>query len=415
MKKLSLGAICLLLLNFAAFTQTTRTTRPRVAPTPTPQIQSPQTVEPTLRNGTTTTTDRRPPVLSGGTRQSTPQISPTSPAGADDSDGVIRVETNLVTMPVSVVDRDGRFVSGLQAKDFQIFENGAQQKVEYFQSVEQPFTVILMIDVSPSTQYQIDEIQNAAISFVDQLRANDRVEVISFDDRVRILARPTNDRRQLRYAIQQAEFGDGTSLYEAVDQVINRELKAIQGRKAVVLFTDGVDTTSRRASFESTLADVEETDALFYTIRYNTQRDNFGGGWGGGGGMGGGRGDIGDILGIIMGGGRFPQGGGGRRRGGGGGMGNRSDYETGRQYLETLALRSGGRTFEADTLTNLDSSFAGIAEELRRQYSLGYYPENPGQMGERKQIKVRVMRPNLVVKAKTTYIVGQSADRLAGK
>jgi hypothetical protein len=96
-------------------------------------------------------------------------------------------------------------------------------------------------------------------------------------------------------------------------------------------------------------------------------------------------------------------------------MGNRSDYETGRQYLETLALRSGGRTFEADTLTNLDSSFAGIAEELRRQYSLGYYPENPGQMGERKQIKVRVMRPNLVVKAKTTYIVGQSADRLAGK
>lgn len=406
MKKLMLGVLCLLLLSFAAVAQTTR---PRVAPTP---AQVPETVEPDLKIGASSNAkDRRAPVLSGGT-QTRPQTSAPPPAG-DESDGVIRVETNLVTMPVSVIDRDGRFVSGLQAKDFQIFENGTPQKVEYFQSVEQPFTVILMIDVSPSTQYQIDEIQNAAIAFVDQLRANDRVEVISFDDHVHILARPTNDRRQLRYAIQQAEFGDGTSLYEAVDQVINRELKNIQGRRAVVLFTDGVDTTSSRASFESTIADVEETDALFYTIRYNTQRDNFGGGWGGPGPSG--RGDIGDILGIILGGGRFPQGGGTGRGRRGGGAGGSGDYETGRQYLESLAQRSGGRNFEADTLTNLQSSFGGIAEELRRQYSLGYYPDNPGQIGDRKQIKVRVMRPNLIVKAKTTYIVGQNADRTAGK
>jgi VWFA-related protein len=410
MRKPLLGAFCLTLLSFAVHAQSVR---PRVAPTPTPQVQS-QPVEPTLRNGAPAAPDRRPPTLSGGVRTQSPQTLSTPPAG-DDSDGVIRVETNLVTMPVSVVDRDGRFVSGLQAKDFQIFENGVQQKVEYFQSVEQPFTVILMIDVSPSTQYRIDEIQNAAISFVDQLRTNDRVEVISFDDRVHILARPTNDRRQLRYAIQQAQFGDGTSLYEAVDQVLNRELTAIQGRKAVVLFTDGVDTTSRRASFDSTLADVEESDALFYTIRYNTQRDGFGGG-GGWGGPGGGRGDIDDLLGMILGGGgrRFPGGGGGGRRRGGGGMSS-NEYEVGRQYLETLSQRSGGRGFEADTLMNLDTAFAGIAEELRRQYSLGYYPENPGQMGERKQIKVRVMRPNLIVKAKTTYIVGQNADRFAGK
>src|SRR5206468_3472003 len=193
-------------------------------------------------------------------------------------------------------------------------------------------------------------------------------------------------------AIMRAEFGDGTGLYEAVDDVINRELKQIEGRKAVVLFTDGVDTTSRRATYESTLADVEEGDALFYTIRYDTSRDMMGG-YGGGGGYPvpmGRRGNMGGIVGIILGGGQFPPpyGGPGRRGGGG----TRGEYEVGRQYLETLAQSSGGRKFDADSLQNLDVAFSGIAEELRRQYSIGYYPDNVGQTGDRKQIRVRVMR-----------------------
>ena len=89
------------------------------------------------------------------------------------------------------------------------------------------------------------------------------------------------------------------------------------------------------------------------------------------------------------------------------------EYATGLQYLETLAQNSGGRKFEADTTYNLDAAFAGIAEELRRQYSLGYYPDKIGQVGERRQIKVRVMRPDVIVKAKNTYIFGQS--KFAGK
>ncbi len=340
-----------------------------------------------------------------------------APAGSDDSDEVIKIETNLITMPVSVLDRDGRFVSGLGQNDFRIFENGIEQKVDYFQSVEQPFTVVLLIDVSPSTAFQIEEIHAAANTFINQLRPNDKVMVIAFDETVQVLCRPTNDKRVLRMAINSAQFGDGTSLYEAVDQVISRELRQIEGRKAVVLFTDGVDTTSRRASYQSTIADVEEIDALFYPIRYNTQRDGFGGGggWGGGGnrrrrGGGNGNGNLGGIIGIILGGGNFPTVGGG----GGGGRGNSNEYETGRKYLETLALNSGGRSFEAESTYNLDAAFSGIAEELRRQYSLGYYPEKVGEVGDRKQIKVRVMRPNLVVRAKSSYIVGQNNNKLAG-
>jgi VWFA-related protein len=306
-------------------------------------------------------------------------------------------------MPVSVLDRDGRFISGLQQKDFQIFENGVQQQVEYFQSVEQPFTVVLLIDVSPSTRYQIEEIQNAAISFTNQLRANDRVMVISFDDSIHVLTNPTSDRYQLRSAIRQTQFGDGTSLYEAVDHALNRELKRIEGRKAIVLFTDGVDTTSRRADFESTIRDAEETDTLIYPIRYNTQQPG-NGGWGGRnqrrrGGV------FDDLLGQILLGGNV------RIMGGGGSGQSPAEYARGKQYLELLAQNSGGREFEADTLGNLEAAFQGIAEELRRQYSLGYSPDNPGQPGERKQIKIRVLRPDVVVRAKNSYIVGQTTGR----
>ena len=139
-------------------------------------------------------------------------------------------------MPVSVLDREGRFIAGLRQQDFKIFENGIEQKVDYFQSVEQPFTVILMLDVSPSTQWQIEDIQNAADTFVDQLRPDDKVMVMAFDERVHILSNVTNDRYQLHNAIHRTRFGDGTSLYEAVDHVLGQELSQIQGRKAVVLF-----------------------------------------------------------------------------------------------------------------------------------------------------------------------------------
>ena len=405
MKRLVFALICVGLSGIGAFGQANRNTRARIAPTPTP---APTTDSPTLRNDVPSTSTRRPPVLTNDSRIS-PQASNPSPSATppvSEEDEVVRVETNLVTMPVSVVDRDGRFISGLQQKDFQIFENGVEQKVGYFQSVEQPFTVILMIDVSPSTAFQIDEIQEGAISFINQLRPADKVMVMSFDETVHILSRPTNDRRQLRNAIYQAQFGEGTSIYDAVDFAINRELANIQGRKAVVIFTDGVDTTSRRANYQSSIADVEEVDALFYPIRYNTQR-NYGGLGGGGGGRR--RGGVDDWIGIIL-------GGGGISMGGGGGSGQSSgEYATGLRYLETLAQNSGGRKFEADTTANLDAAFAGIAEELRRQYSLGYYPDKVGQAGERRQIKVRVARPNVIVKAKNTYIFGQNDRKFAGK
>jgi len=405
MKKFAVVFIWLVLLGLSVAAQTQRTTRPRIVTTPAPTTEQTNTPsQPSIK---------RPPVLIGDTKTNNQTQTNNAPEEVDEDDGeIIKVETNLVTMPVSVLDRDGRFISSLKQGDFQIFENNAEQKIEYFASVEQPFTVVLMIDVSPSTAYQIEEIQEAAIAFVNQLRRDDKVAVISFDERVRVLSPPTNNRNILRNAILQAKFGSGTSLYEAVNYTINQQLQRIEGRKAVVLFTDGVDTTSRRANYQSTVKETEEIDALFYPIRYDTFRDMQGG-------IGGGsnyppsqrRNDdiLADILGGILSGGNVQIGGRSQRGAGS----SRAEYELGRRYLEDLARNSGGRTFEANN--NLNAAFSGIAEELRRQYTIGYYPETVGQIGERRRIRVRVQRPNLVVKSKNSYIVGKVDKRFAGK
>ncbi len=399
MKKLFVALTGLCLLSFSAPAQTTRSTRPRIVAAPIPQTDSPS--QPTTR---------QPPVLSGDTTKSNQTASPikTEEPAVEEDDEIIKIETNLVTFPVSVLDREGRFITGLQKQDFQIFENGIEQKIDTFASVELPFTVILMIDVSPSTAFRIEEIHEAAIAFVDQLRRDDKVVVVAFDERVSVLSPATNNRAALRNAIRQAQFGDGTSLYDAVDNIIAQQLRRIEGRKAVVLFTDGVDTTSRRANYQSTVRETEEVDALFYPIRYDTSTEMNGGGsnypnpypqrrrggtWG-------------DILGGILSGGSV-------QIGGGAAGSSRSEYETGRRYLEELARNSGGRNFEASN--DLNTAFSGIAEELRRQYSLGYYPEIVGQKGERKQIRVRVKRPNLVVRSKNSYIVGETEKIVAGK
>ena len=288
--------------------------------------------------------------------------------------------------------------------DFRLWENGEEQQVAFFSSVDKPFSVVLLIDTSGSTRFKIEEIQDAAIAFVNQLRADDRVMVVSFDDDIRVLTEFTSDRYRMRDAIRRTRTGNGTKLYDAVDLVINQRLSQVQGRKAVVLFTDGVDTTSNRASYASNVRDAEELDALIYPVQYDTFNDV-----GGGGGSWPGSQRVPtspvDILIGILGGGRRGRSG---PIGSGGGIGNsRSDYERANRYLREMAEKTGARQFHADSMSNLSSAFAGVAEELRRQYSLGYYPIRPPQPGERRQVRVRVNQPNLAVRSRDSYVFGK--------
>lgn len=365
---------------------------------------------------TSSQTTGRAPVLGGAnsTNKST-QIPTETKSGPEevDANDIIRVNTTLVTIPVSVMERDGRYVPNLRKEDFRLWEDDVEQKIAFFATVDKPFNLVLMLDTSPSTRFKLDEIHDAAIAFVNQLQADDRVMVISFDDKIRVLSDFTNDRYRLRDAILQARTGGGTKLYDAVDMVINQKLGNLPGKKAIVLFTDGVDTTSRHATYESTVRDAEELDALIYPVEYDTY-DGSGGG-GGGSWPGSKRRSSGnvviDIFGSILRGGR-----GGYPGGGGGGGGNsRGDYDRGDRYLHALSDRTGARLYQADSTYNLATAFRSVADELRRQYSLGYYPRNQSQTGQRHAIRVRTNQPNLAVRARDSYIFNAQADAAASQ
>ncbi len=362
-------------------------------------IFSPSTLAqqpPVIKDDTPSRTQAKPPALKNNNPARPGATPKPTPKPVKEEDEVITVETNLVTTPVSVLDRNGRFIPGLKKKDFKIFDNDVPQAVTYFQSEETPFTVVLLIDVSPSTRYKIDEIHFAALTFVNQLRPTDKVMVLAFDQRVRALTEePTSDKQAIYAAIYSTRYGSGTSLYDAVSLVTEMELVKAPGRKAVVIFTDGVDTTSRQASFESSVAGIDEIDALIYPIRYNTIQ-------------GGGQVNMGVDPAIFA---QLPPAArdliarAGNSRASVGRGQSHAEYERGKQYLTALADNSGGRIFEAETITNLEAAFSGVAEELRRQYLIGYYPDNTGQPGERRSIKIKVTRPNTVIRAKRSYIV----------
>lgn len=351
-------------------------------------------------------TPARAPVLGGANRSGETASRQQPDAAADgpeevDAGDVIRVDTTLVTLPVSVTDRNGRNIPNLRKEDFRLWEDGVEQTVAFFSSVDKPFSVVLMIDTSGSTRFRLEDIQDAAITFVNQLRPDDSVMVVSFDDHVRVLSEFTSDRNRLRDAIRQTQTGNGTRLYDAVDMVMNERLSNVTGRKAVVLFTDGVDTTSRHASYESNVRDAEELDALVYPVQYDTYDDQ---GGGGGGSNWPNRGrwpkSNSDILGQIL-GGVFRKGNGG----GGGGAGNsRREYDIANRYLQELAQRTGARNYQADSTQNLSYAFRQVADELRRQYTLGYYPKTQAQAGQRRQVRVRVNQPDLAVRTRDSYV-----------
>ncbi|MEO8574972.1 MAG: VWA domain-containing protein [Pyrinomonadaceae bacterium] len=322
--------------------------------------------------------------------------------GAVESGDVEAVETRLVTIPVRVIDRNNRFIGGLQKESFKVFEDNVEQEIAYFTNEAQPFTVALVLDMSYSTTFKIGEIQSAAISFIDQLRPEDKVLVISFDEDVHMLCEPTSERGTIYRAIRSTRIATGTSLYDAVGMTINDRMRTIKGRKAIVLFTDGVDTTSRRSNDFENLRDALELDALIYPIRYDTFADvqsmkNK------------------TILDLPTSKPRTPTGGGSpfptsipgipiTRTANDKGT-TAEEYKAAEEYLNQLAERTSGTLYLASTFGNLNSAFTKIASELREFYSIGYYPEKEGTPGKMHRIKVKVNQVNVAVRARDSYVV----------
>jgi Ca-activated chloride channel family protein len=269
------------------------------------------------------------------------------------SGDVLRITANLVSVPVTVINRQGQYVVDLLQNDFRIYEDGAEQTIAHFSNVDRPFAVALLIDTSGSTAPFLDQIKGAAKAFVEQLRPSDKVRPVYFHGEIKSLTKVgTHDRGQLNAAIDQIEPGDvlmGTRLYDAVDFALSA-LKPESARKAVVLFTDGENTWGK-ATIKSTLREAEESDVIVYTLQY------------------------GDLP---------PD-----------------------KYLQQLADKTGGRYFKAGDINAIRQSFAGVAEELRRQYVIGYYPKEPAQSGQERKIKVKVNRKAVAVRARRSYTYGR--------
>jgi len=350
------------------------------------------------------TTSSRPtsvPATQSDTATDRTATAPTTAATREEvAEGeVLRVNTTLVSVPVSVTDRSGRYIADLTKDEFRISENGIEQDIAYFATVEKPFTVVLLLDTSASVWSKLGQIKDAAIAFVDQLRPEDEVMVVTFASGLTIKCEATNDRKKIKDAIRGTGRGLSTHLYDAMDKVMQKHISRIKGRKAVVLFTDGVDATSSNATYESTVQIAEELDATIYPILYDTYdpRGNHGGASTQPSGI-----RLPGILGKIPLPLPIPTGG---SSGGGGAGSSRGDYDRGERYLRDLAELTGGRVYEArKDLSYLRAAFTLIAEELRRQYSLGYYPKQAGKPGERRRLRVRVNRSDVAVRARNSYI-----------
>ena len=315
----------------------------------------------------------RPRQVEQSTSPQDARPAPTPTRSQDESEeveegDVVRVNTTLITVPVSVTDRTGKYIPNLHQQDFRIYEDGVEQQIAYFAPVTKPFTVALLLDTSASVYFKLQDIQDAVIAFIDQLRPDDQVMIITFNSQVEVLSEATKDRASLRDAVRRTRTRPRTLLYSAVDFVINQRFNNIQGRKAIVLFTDGYATDefpNRRNQgqprlYAKTIHDAEESGVPVYLIHYEVN-------W-----------PITDERRAEI---------------------KRVAYN----YIQEITRKTGGRLYRGDTLESVADAFTAITNELGYQYSLGYYPTNRAQTNRRRQIRVRVNRPDLVVQARDSY------------
>ncbi len=346
--------------------------------------------------------------------------------------------TMLITVPVVVTDRYGRFVTGLNRNDFSVYEDGASQKIETFSSIESPFSVALLIDTSRSTQNKLPAIRKAALAFIKQLQPRDRVMIVTFDEKVRFVCEFTNDPAELERAVKSLKSSYLTSLYDSIYLTINEKMSRVPGRKAIVILTDGVDTASKQATFESSLGLVASTGIISYTIQYETRNDGapimkpvF---------LPGGHNFTGRSLrwqdvqkpqkppvetegkekskalinlpGLVN-----ENTSGERGTAPSISPGSRPSTRVNSQpqqyirdryliaadFMRSLAVQSGARYLRAENIENTTFAFQLIAEELRHQYTITYISSNEARDGSYRSIMVNLKRDDLLVRARMGY------------
>ena len=293
----------------------------------------------------------------------------------------IKVQVDMVSLPVVVTDAGGNHIRDLRKEDFQVFEDGIPQQIVGYAAVEEPISVALTLDTSGSTEFQLGRIRQEAMRFIRLLRDEDSAAIITFADEVTLLEPFNIYHKKNPDALRKLKPGGLSAVYEAVWLSIEQVLNLEYGRKALVFFSDGVDTRSETVTQEETLELARKTDVTIYCIYFNTNKDR--------------NKRMPPIIDPLMAQWppvRIPT-----------GRGKKPEYAAGRGYMLQLAQYSGGTFVDASAIENLGAAFGRIAQELRSQYSIGYYPSDRAQDGRFRKLEVRVKRPGLTARTRQGY------------
>jgi VWFA-related protein len=358
-------------------------------------------------------TQQRPRRVGNGTpapsqnREDSPPANQTSLPEEVGEDEVVRVETQLVTIPLVVTDRAGRLLANLRADSFLVFEDGRPQKISAFATTEAPFEVALLLDTSGSTRADVSLIRSAANAFINALRPGDRVALLAFNTAqgdasqladVEIVTQLTSDREALREGVERIGSSNGTPFYDALEKVAKEVFgqppaPELRGRRALVALTDGVDSSSA-AEYATARNDITRQGIACYFIQINTEdfvEDRLLQDCADDGSLRLSRtqlqryrqlflpradaADYSDFCRL----GQFQR-----------MQISRELYRLARKEMDDLARVSGGKTFPTANLQDARRAFAQVAQEIGTQYSLGYYPTNKARDGSFRRIRIEV-------------------------
>jgi Ca-activated chloride channel family protein len=272
-----------------------------------------------------------------------------------------RATTQIVSVPTTVTDSQGRLVPSLDQDQFSILDNGKPQEITFFQNETQPFTVVVMLDYSASMTGSLDLLRAASEQFLLRMLPQDKGQVGAFSDRIEFSGQFTNDRDDLISALKDLQYGNPTRLWDAVDQSIDM-LKPVQGRKVVLVFTDGDDTYSK-TGFGTVLDHARQEEVMVYAIGLQSVYFN----------------------------------------------GQRMVRSQPDRSLRKIAEETGGGYFELKKTDELAPTFTRVAQELHSLYTIGFSPA--ALDGKEHKLDVKMKQPSQTARARKTYVA--SAARLS--
>lgn len=290
--------------------------------------------------------------------------------------------SQTVRIPLFVYDKSGIPVTDLKSSDIKVFVDDAEREFTDFEAVNSPLDILLILDTSHSLAFKEKDLRNVVLKLIEALKPDDKLQIISFNQEVSILSQPTGDAEILRKAVKKVKHGDGTSIYDATQEIFRKYLSGKTPPPVVIMLTDGVDTTSRKFNYLTALVEAERSGAVVFPFYFDSFEyyDKY----------------MQSLPTIIRLSTKSP-------------AEDKAAYAIGKAFVQDIAALSGGRTFAVKNLTDTKKEdFEDALKFINPHYYLSINSTETVRGLQRKQIKVRVMRPNLTVYARGSYVIGEN-------